>query len=283
MDTNVRTLMMLAVVVVAAVLFFALQSDKKTAPAPHKDEHTIHWSYEPGTGPADWGSVDPAWSVCAEGRAQSPIDLTNAKTTELPHVALNVPSGQEVDVLNQEGVVDALDNGHTIQINAKTGETMSVADKVYALVQFHFHAPSEHTVDGRHFPMEMHFVHQAKDGALAVVGVFIEEGAENRALAPLWKQLEEAPGTHATVQLPVKFGDRIFTTGESTGLFHYEGSLTTPPCSEGVKWFVRKRPIQLSKAQIAAFTAVYEGNNRPVQALNERVCYVDETPDVTIR
>ena len=283
MDTNVRTLLMLAVVIVAAVLFVVLQSDKKTAPAPHQEEHAVHWSYEPGTGPADWGAMDPAWNLCAEGRAQSPIDLTNAKTTELPHVELHLPSGREVEVLNQEGVIDALDNGHTIQVNTKTGERMTVGDKSYALMQCHLHSPGEHSVDGKHFPMEMHFVHQAENGALAVIAVWIEEGAENRVLAPLWKQLAEAPGTQATVQLPVKFADRIFTTRDSTGLFHYEGSLTTPPCSEGVQWFIRRTTTQLSKAQIAEFTAVYEHNNRPVHALNDRVCYLDETPDVTIR
>jgi len=257
--------------------------DKEPAPQSQLEEHAVHWSYEPGTGPADWGAMDPAWNLCAEGRAQSPIDLTNAKTTELPHVELHLPSGREVEVLNQEGVIDALDNGHTIQVNTKTGERMTVGDKSYALLQFHLHSPSEHTVDGKHFPMEMHFVHQAEDGALAVIAVLIEEGAENRVLAPLWKQLAEAPGTQATVQLPVKFADRIFTTRDSTGLFHYEGSLTTPPCSEGVQWFVRRTPTQLSKAQIAEFTAVYDHNNRPVQALNDRVYYLDETPDVTIR
>ena len=283
MDKNVRALVILAVVVVAAVLLFVLQSDEKTAPAPHEEEHVVHWSYEPGTGPADWGAMDPAWRLCAEGRAQSPIDLTNATATDLPPVELDVPSGREVEVLNQEGVIDALDNGHTIQINAKTGERMTIGDKSYALLQFHLHAPSEHTVDGKHLPMEMHFVHQAEDGALAVIGVLIEEGAENRALAPLWKQLEEEPGTHATVQLPVKFGDRMFVTGDNTGVYHYEGSLTTPPCTEGVKWYIRRTPTELSKAQIAAFAAVYDHNNRPVQPLNDRVCYLDETPDVTIR
>ena len=117
----------------------------------------------------------------------------------------------------------------------------------------------------------------------AVAGVLIEEGAENRVFAPLWKQLEEAPGTHVTVQLPSNFDDGLFAGGESTGVFYYEGSLTTPPCTEGVKWFLRKTPTQLSKAQIAAFTAVYDHNNRPVQALNDRACYLDETPNVTIR
>ena len=282
MDTTVRTLLMLVVVVLTAVLFFLLWSDEPTAPAPH-EEHLLQWSYEPGTGPADWGAMNPAWRLCAEGRAQSPIDLGNAKAAEVPPVELRLPSGRHVEVLNQEGVIDALDNGHTIQVNAKTGETMTVGDKSYALLQFHLHAPSEHTVDGRRYPMEMHFVYQAEDGALAVLGVLIEEGAENRVFAPLWKQIEEAPGTHVTVQLPIDFDDGLFAGGEPSGVFHYEGSLTTPPCSEGVKWFVLRTPTVLSKAQIAAFAAVYEGNNRPLQALNHRTPYLDETPNVTIR
>lgn len=283
MRTNTQALVILAVVVVAGVLLFILQSDEKTAPAPHEEEHVVHWSYEAGTGPADWGAINPAWRLCAEGRAQSPIDLANAVPAELPPVELRLPSGRDVEVLNQEGVIDALDNGHTIQVNAKTGETMTVGDKSYALLQFHLHAPSEHTVDGRRYPMEMHFVYQAEDSALAVLGLFIEEGAENRAFAPLWKQLEEAPGTHVTVQLPINFDDGIFAGGEPTGVFHYEGSLTNPPCTEGVKWFVLRTPTEVSRAQIAAFTDAYEGNNRPVQPLNGRMPYFDETPNVTIR
>jgi carbonic anhydrase len=283
MGTTMRMLLMLVVVVLTAALFFLLLSDEPTAPAPDGEEHLLHWSYEPGTGPADWGAINPAWRLCAEGRAQSPIDLTNAEPAELPPVELRLPSGRDVEVLNQEGVIDALDNGHTIQVNAKTGETMTVGDKSYALLQFHLHAPSEHTVDGRRYPMEMHFVYQAEDSALAVLGLFIEEGAENRAFAPLWKQLEEAPGTHVTVQLPINFDDGIFAGGEPTGVFHYEGSLTNPPCTEGVKWFILRTPTEVSKAQIAAFADAYEGNSRPVQPLNGRMPYLDETPNVTIR
>ena len=129
--------------------------------------------------------------------------------------------------------------------------------------------------------MEMHFVHQAAYGALAVVGVLIQEGAENPGIAPLWAQLAEAPGTETTVQIPAGFADHIFP-GDVTGLFHYDGSLTTPPCSEGVKWYVRKTPTQLSGDQIAAFTAIYDHNNRPVQTLNDRTLYLDENPTVTI-
>jgi carbonic anhydrase len=158
---------------------------------------------------------------------------------------------------------------------------MAVGDETYALVQFHFHAPSEHTVDGEHFPMEMHFVHQAEDGALAVVGVLIEEGARNPSIALLWAQLAAVPGTERTVQIPADFADHVFS-GDATGIYHYGGSLTTPPCSEGVQWYVRRTPTQLSRDQIAAFTAVYDHNNRPVQVLNRRTVFLDQNPELII-
>jgi carbonic anhydrase len=282
MSTFMKPKRIPALVCTIAALSLASCSGTETASESHDDSHTAHWGYEADNGPADWGAMSPEWSLCAEGREQSPIDLANATEIELPGVELDTPSGQEVKVLNQEGVIGALDNGHTIQINSRTGETLTVGDKTYALVQFHFHAPSEHTVDGEHFPMEMHFVHQAEDGALAVVGVLIEEGAENSSIAPLWKQLARAPGTEATVQIPAEFADHLFT-GDPGGVYHYGGSLTTPPCSEGVSWYVRRTPTRLSQDQIAAFTAVYEHNNRPVQALNDRTLYLDEDPTVTVR
>jgi len=221
------------------------------------------------------------WSLCGAGLEQSPIDLVNPSLIELPPIEIDTPSDREVAVMNQEGVVDALDNGHTIQINTKSAEKMTVRDTTYHLAQFHFHAPSEHTVDGRHFPMEMHFVHRAEDGGLAVVGVLVEEGAENTSLAPLWGQLAQAPGTEATVRIPPAFAEHLFS-GESAGIFYYRGSLTTPPCSEGVSWYIRKAPTQLSREQIAAFTARYDHNNRPVQALGDRTLYLDENPALTI-
>jgi carbonic anhydrase len=270
-------------VLVCAVAALMLSSCSRTETGSESDSdgHTAHWGYEADNGPDAWGSMNSAWALCAEGREQSPIDLTNARETELPSVTIDTPSEQEVEVLNQAGVIHELDNGHTIQVNSKVG-TMTVGDEIYALLQFHFHAPSEHTVDGEHFPMEMHFVHQATDGTLAVVGVLLEEGAPNPGIAPLWAQLPEAPGTETTVQIPAGFADYIFPD-VGTGFYHYVGSLTTPPCSESVKWYVRKTRTQLSKDQIAAFTAVYDHNNRPVRALNERTVYLDENPTVIIQ
>ena len=247
----------------------------------HRDDHVVHWGYEAGNGPDDWSSMNREWLQCAGGRRQSPIDLTNATEAELPAAELHTPSAQEVEVLNQSGVIRELDNGHTIQVNSKTGETMTVGDKTYALLQFHFHAPSEHTVDGEHFPMEMHFVYQAEDGALAVVGLFIDEGAENPSIAPIWARLPEAAGSETTIQIPAGFDQDIFPD-VGTGFYHYEGSLTTPPCSENVQWYVRTTPTRFSKDQIAEFTAHYDHNNRPLQALNGRALYLDKNPTVTI-
>ena len=264
-----------------AALSLASCTGEHTASESHDEDHAVHWGYDANDGPAVWGSMDDAWRACAKGREQSPIDLTDATNIELPAVEIHTPSEQEVEVLNQAGVIHELDNGHTIQINARTGETMTVGDKTYALVQFHFHAPSEHTVDGNHFPMEMHFVHQAEDGALAVVGVLIDEGAPNPGIVPLWTHLPEGPGAETTIEIPAGFADHIFP-GVGTGFYHYDGSLTTPPCSEGVEWYIRKTPTQLSKDQIATFTAVYDHNNRPVQVLNERTLYLDKNPTMTI-
>ncbi len=272
----------IAVVVCAvAALMLSSCSQNETGLDSHGDDHTVHWGYEVDNGPDAWGSMDSAWALCEEGREQSPIDLIDATAIELPAVDIEMPSEQEVDVLNQAGVIHELDNGHTIQVNAKTSETMTVGDKTYALVQFHFHAPSEHTIDDEHFPMEMHFVHQAEGGALAVVGVLIDEGAQNPGIAPLWAQLPEGPGTETTVKIPAGFADYIFPN-VGAGFYHYDGSLTTPPCSESVKWYIRKTSTSLSKDQIAAFTAVYDHNNRPMQALNERTLYLDENPTVKI-
>lgn len=256
-------------------------SGEKSGSESHDDEHAVHWGYEADDGPDIWGSMNSDWALCANGLEQSPIDLANAVKTRLPVVDLDRPGEGKFEVLTQASVVDALDNGHTIQVNSKTGEKLTVDGKAYALLQFHFHAPSEHTVDGRHLPMEMHFVHQADDGALAVVGVLVEEGAPNPGVAPLWAQLAEAPGTETMVELRAEFAEPVFPDVGS-GFYHYVGSLTTPPCSENVQWYVRKTFTTLSKDQIAEFTAVYNHNNRPVQALGDRALYLDENPTVTI-
>jgi carbonic anhydrase len=140
-------------------------------------------------------------------------------------------------------------------------------------VQYHFHSPSEHTVKGQHHPMEMHLVHKSADNKLAVIGVFIDEGAHNAAFDPIWSNLPDTKGEEVHVEnVMVDVNQLLPASMES---YRYDGSLTTPPCSEGVKWIVMTTPIQMSAEQINAFRAIISGNNRPVQPLNSRVVETD--------
>ena len=145
-------------------------------PAPAE----LHWSYEGDSGPSSWGELNPAFSACSEGRSQSPIDITGATAESLAELSARFPSAS-LKVAHHEHMADAINNGHTIQVNYSEGDTLSVGDQNYELNQYHFHSPSEHTLEGNHFPMEMHMVHTASDGSLAVIGVFIEEGSHNPA------------------------------------------------------------------------------------------------------
>lgn len=232
------------------------------------------WHYEGAEGPANWGKLSPAFAACGEGRAQSPIDITKPSTDgSLAELRATFPPSA-LRIVHHAHMADGVNNGHTIQINYSEGDTLAIGGKAYQLVQYHFHAPSEHTVDGRHFPMEMHMVHKAGDGQLAVIGVFIEEGAHNTAFDPVWGNLPKEKGveTHMTaVDVDV---DQLLPKARTT--YRYEGSLTTPPCSEGVAWQVMTEPISLSADQIARFTAIVKGNNRPVQPLNGRRLVTDK-------
>jgi carbonic anhydrase len=176
--------------------------------------------------------------------------------------------------VHHEHVADEINNGHTIQVNYSEGDTMTIGDTNYELIQFHFHAPSEHTVLGKQYPMEMHFVHKSPSGALAVIGVFIEKGAHNAAFDPIFSNLPREKGVESHYEhVQVNVDDLLPHSHKS---YRYDGSLTTPPCSEGVKWIVMQSPIQLSAAQIWWFTSRIEGNNRPVQPLHHRVTVIDE-------
>ena len=170
-------------------------------------------------------------------------------------------------------MADAINNGHTIQVNYSEGDTLSVGEQSYELNQYHFHSPSEHTLEGNHFPMEMHMVHKASDGSLAVIGVFIEEGSHNPAFDPIWANLPGEKGVESHFESVNVDIDELLPESQTT--YRYDGSLTTPPCSEGVKWFIATEPIALSSEQIQAFTALITGNNRPVQPLNDRTVVTD--------
>ena len=232
----------------------------------------VHWGYEPDNGPSTWGKLNRDWALCSEGKQQSPIDLADAKPKEMDEMKLEFPTAS-LRIIHQTHVLDAIDNGHTIQINYDGGETFKIGNRRFVLRQYHFHSPSEHTVNGRHYPMEMHLVHVSEDKKLAVIGVFIDEGRHNEAFDRIWSNLPTQTGQevhHENVQVDI---DHILPENRAT--YRYWGSLTTPPCSQGVGWFVYAEPIELSRDQIQAFRKIFHGNNRPIQPLNDRALLYD--------
>lgn len=218
----------------------------------------VHWTYEGEEGPEHWGDLSKDFALCKTGLAQSPVDIPTNAPTNPGDITFNY----------KPSAVNILNNGHTIQVNYDGGSTMTVAGKTYTLAQFHFHIPSEHELGGALTAMELHLVHKADDGQLAVVGIMLVPGAESAALAPVFNNLpanqqDAAPVAGATVNatdfLPA---DHSF--------YRYDGSLTTPPCTEGVKWQVMKNPVQVSQAQIDSFKAIFAEDARPAQPLNGR-------------
>ena len=216
-----------------------------------------HWGYEGESGPAHWAQLTPEYTACA-GKNQSPIDLQGFIEAELQPIEFNYKSGGH----------EILNNGHTVQINYKKGSSITIDNDTFNLLQFHFHAPSENMIKGISYPMEAHLVHADKDGNLAVVAVMIEEGASNPVLESAWKQLPAHAGDKAVLSAEV---DVNKTLPANRDYYRFNGSLTTPPCSEGVRWFVMKDTVTASKAQIDAFKKVmHHPNNRPVQPVNAR-------------
>lgn len=255
---------------VALVAVFATRS----APAEEKPEQAAaphagpHWGYGAEDGPAKWAALSADWSVCDSGRTQSPIDLVEKEPGRAgPGLTLDYRP-TSLKIARNGYVADVLNNGHTIQIDVQEDSELRTAGRRYQLLQYHFHAPSEHAVAGRRFPMEMHLVHRSVDGELAVVGVLIEEGAWNPAAGEIWENLPAKEGEQAHYEnVEIDPSDLI---PPQHRWYHYRGSLTTPPCTEGVEWFVIADPISLSKRQIQNYTSLYSGNARPLQAQNTR-------------
>ena len=259
------------------LLMFCLNGQSKESPAGQETsqhgDNKPHWGYGPNNGPASWGKMYRDWSLCAEGKAQSPIDLAGgAVQKNSEQMKLAFPPAH-LRIVHQTHVLEAIDNGHTIQINYDQGETLTIGNKSYELRQYHFHSPSEHTVNGRHFPMEMHLVHVSKDGRLAVIGVLIEEGQHNAAFNAIWSNLPQKTGQEVHIENVQVNIDDMLPRNKRT--YRYSGSLTTPPCSEDVRWFVYAEPIKLSGDQITAFRNIFHGNNRPTQPLNARTLQYD--------
>lgn len=216
------------------------------------------WGYEPHNGPEVWGSLEAAFIACASGIEQSPIDLTAGQTAELAPV--------EFDYRRTRFAIE--NTGRTIQANPDSGSGIVLNGVRSGLLQFHFHHPSEHTVEGSQLALEMHLVHRSDSGSLTVVGVMFKEGPANEALAPVWEHLPPEPAPAHVVPGELDLASLLPAVRTT---WRYRGSLTTPPCTEGVDWVVLTEPLTMSQAQIAAFAAIHPHNFRPVQPLGDRV------------
>jgi carbonic anhydrase len=242
-----------------------LSATPKTEPASSdfmkavEKARTIHWTYEGPEGPEHWAELDPLFSVCSQGKEQSPIDLHLKGTKADPSLS---PLTRDY----KPSKVVIVNNGHTIQVKYDKGSTLTVDGKPYELLQYHFHAPSEHHVDGKVYPMEVHLVHRG-EGGLAALGVFLEEGAENPFLAKIWAEMPKEK-TERPTELTLNIAE-LLPKGEHYVTYH--GSLTTPPCTESVRWFVMSEPIQVSHEQVEAFHALIHDDARPIQPQNERL------------
>jgi carbonic anhydrase len=217
-----------------------------------------HWGYEGKGGPANWSKLDPANAICAAGKRQSPIDIKGEKISALPALQFNYNSAP----------LNVIDNGHTIQVNYAVGSTLSVGGKIYTLKQFHFHHPSEEHVNGNAYDMVAHLVHADTDGRLAVVAVFFKTGQANSLIEQVWKNIPAEKDK--AVEVPGKILNANNLLPFDLGYYTFSGSLTTPPCSEDVTWFVLKTATSLSPSQLAAFAKLYPDNARPIQPTNGR-------------
>lgn len=218
----------------------------------------VHWGYGDIDGPHVWGDLSPEYSTCATGVEQSPVNIQKALTTEAKDKSVFTNYG--------DTLVAIINNGHTIQVNYDGGSVAFLDGQQYDLLQFHFHTPSENMVNNSAFPMEMHLVHMNAQGGLGVIGVLFEEGEENPLFARFWDFLPRKVG-EVSSDLRINIADLL---PDEPHYYAFNGSLTTPPCSEGVKWFMITEPVQASRAQMDKFMSIFGANARPVQPLNHR-------------
>ncbi|MEI8080425.1 MAG: carbonic anhydrase family protein [Actinomycetes bacterium] len=240
-------------------------SQSASASASATDSHGEHpaWSYSGATGPDNWASISPEYATCGTGKQQSPINVSSpsASGKANPSLGYTATAGSVVNT------------GHSVNLVSPTGNVMNLAGTKYALTQTHFHAPSENTLDGKSFPIEFHFVHENAQKQLAVLGVFVVPGATNAAWAPYVDQVALNTGDDDAHPIEINWASMV---PPLRGSIQFPGSLTTPPCTEGVSWVVDPNPITMSQAQIDAITASYDHNARPVQPLNGRTLTVDK-------
>ena len=240
-------------IIAISIVFITALMLSEGEPKPY-----AHWTYDGDLGQKNWASLDERFAICEEGLNQSPINITSAINAELAPLIF-------------EGNAKATtftNNGHTVQVNFQSGNYVTIDDKKYGLKQIHFHTPSENQINGKSFPMEAHLVHSDANDNLAVVSVLFEESSDNFVLNKLLRNLPEEADSLQEIKSEV-LGYELLP--EFNEYYRFNGSLTTPPCTEGVKWVVLKTPVEISKSQLADFMEVMPKNNRDIQELNARI------------
>ena len=235
----------------------------KAAARPAKGEpaKAVHWGYAGDIGPERWAELAPENKACAVGTRQSPIDIREGIAVELEKISFDYRASS----------FSVQDNGHTVQVNVAPGNALTVMGRRYELVQFHFHRPSEERVNGKQFDMVAHLVHKDAEGRLAVVAVLLERGRDDKPqplVQTVWANLPLEKGEALPAQVQIDLNQLL---PAERGYYTYMGSLTTPPCTEGVLWMVMRQPVQLTAQQIGIFARLYPMNARPLQAGSGRL------------
>jgi carbonic anhydrase len=249
----------LAVALAFAGFLTACGDDEASGPADAGAGAEPAWGYEGKTGPSNWSRLGTAYADCA-GQLQSPIDLSSGQSLPPPRL----------EVAYEPSAATVENNGRSLEVAYARGGSIELDGTAFELVQSHFHAPSEHTLEGRRYPLEFHLVHEADDGTRAVLGVFALRGGSNRLLGALAEVLPVQEGQKRPLGRKANPLDLLPDQPANARRWSYEGSLTTPPCTEGVRWTVFEQPIEVSGEQLSVLTSAYSRNNRPLQSRNDR-------------
>lgn len=238
-------------------MFPSFPAEMEEALAP---EQKSEWSYQGGTGPEHWGSLDTEYTTCANGESQSPVDIQKSEINQ---------GNTDIKMNYEPSDFTVKNDGHTVLAEPeKPNNTLTFDGEEYTLSQFHFHAPSEHQINGEHEDMELHLVHESPEGELVVTAFMLQESSGTSFPSSFWDKM---PSSEAEAPAST---DKLINLEEllplSSSTFQYNGSLTTPPCTEDVRWVVYEQPVSLTNSQLENFQQIFEDNHRPVQPLNGR-------------